>query len=451
MKNILKLIHKENLYKQIASNLASGKECHVQGLWGSSAAFLVACMASDRKLSRKGELLFVTSGIEEAEEVFEDINIFLDQSAIVFPVSEDAISVGSQPDNAAHVQQTSILFNLIISNDEFTNRIIIAPIQSLLQHVPPPEILENNILTINIGQEYEQEFILNWLLNGSFVRTGTVELPGEFSLRGGIIDIFPFSSMQEDQASNATDSNSACAGMPYRIEFFGDEVDSIRVFNTETQLSEKKVNSCKILGVQTEHTYTHPNQKANKQKGKFNSLIDYIPRNSWIVFKEYNNIENKAKEIYDSLQSYDKIFPFKHLIKSCKDFTKIYLSNLSLKRRNVFSFNIKALGHFDHDVDKSIKKIEEVRSSYSNTIIFCSNQAEEQRLSELLSSDNSPLHHSHKTKLSKAQKKMDKHSSPSNIKYQIGHLNHGFLFEDISTAFLTHHEIFLRYRLSREP
>ncbi len=84
MKNILRLIHKDTRYKKVAGDLASGKDCHVQGLWGSSAAFLVAGMASDKKLSRKGEILFVTSGIEEAEEVFEDINVFLDQSAIFF-------------------------------------------------------------------------------------------------------------------------------------------------------------------------------------------------------------------------------------------------------------------------------------------------------------------------------------------------------------------------------
>ncbi|MHC4266968.1 MAG: transcription-repair coupling factor [Planctomycetota bacterium] len=451
MKNILKLIHKDKQYKQMTGSLISGKDCHVQGLWGSSAALLVAGMASDKQLSRKGEILFVTSGIEEAEEVFEDINIFLDKNAIFFPVSEDAISIDSQPDNTAYVQQTSILYRLLISNGKSTNRIIITPIQSLLQHVPPPEAIENNILTINIGQEYEQKYILDWLMNGGFVRTGIVELPGEFSLRGGIIDIFPFSSMQEDQARDATQPCSGTGAMPYRIEFFGDEVDSIRVFNTETQLSEKKVNRCKILGVQTEHINTHTHQKTIKHEGKFNSFIDYIPKDSWVVFKEYDNIESKAKEINDNLQSHDKLFSFNHLVKLCKDFTKIYLSNLSLKRENIFSFNIKALDHFDHDVDKSIKKIEDVRSSYNNTIIFCSNQAEEQRLSEILSSDTSLLPHSQKTTSGRAQKSTGRLPSTNNTEYQIGHLNHGFLFENISTAFLTHHEIFHRYRLRREP
>jgi transcription-repair coupling factor (superfamily II helicase) len=77
VKNIFKLIHKDKQYKQIAGDLASGKDCHVQGLWGSSAAFLIAGLANDKKLSGNGEILFVISGIDEAEEIFEDINVFL--------------------------------------------------------------------------------------------------------------------------------------------------------------------------------------------------------------------------------------------------------------------------------------------------------------------------------------------------------------------------------------
>ena len=459
MKKILKLVRKDEKYKEIADNLISGKDCHVQGLWGSSAAFLIAGLASDKNLSRKGEILFVTSGIEEAEEVFEDINVFLHESPIFFPVSEDAISVESLPDTNTYVQQINVLYKLLSGTGGSTCRIIITPIQSLLQHVPPPEAIGENILTIKIGQECEQEFIVDWLIKGGFERAGIVELPGEFSLRGGIIDIFPFSSLNEYEQGNDVPAGNRAGEMPYRIEFFGDEIDSIRIFNTETQLSAKRVDECKILGVQTEQinvpahpeVKTSPSEKSGEKRSSFNSLIDYIPKESWIIFKEFENIESKAEHINDNLQSHDKIFSFNRIIKSCKDFRKIYLSRLTLKRENTLSFNIKALDHFDHDVDNSIQKIEDIKTAHNNTIIFCSNQAEEQRLSELLSPDINSQPASRKTKHKSARKTTDKRSLSNHIEYQIGHLNHGFLFEDISTAFLTHHEIFRRYRLRREP
>ena len=459
MKNILKLIHKNEKYKQIAGNLKSGNDCHVQGLWGSSAAFLTAGLASDRGLSRKGEILFVTSGIEEAEEVVEDLNVFLHESPLFFPVSEDAISVESLPDTNTYVQQINVLYKLLSGNCKSACRIIITPIQSLLQHVPLPEAIEKNILTIKIGQECKQEFIVEWLIKGGFERAGIVELPGEFSLRGGIIDIFPFSSLNENAQDNDIPAESGTSELPYRIEFFGDEIDSIRMFNTETQLSAKKVNECKILGVQTEqinapaHPEAKPSQseKSDRKRSTFSSLIDYLPKESWIIFKEFENIESKAEHINDNLQSRDKIFSFNRILESCKNFRKIYLSRLTLKRENTFSFNIKALDYFDHDVDNSIQKIEEIKTSYKNTIIFCSNQAEEQRLNELLSPNINSQTASRKVKSKGAKKIAGKRSLSNNIDYQIGHLNHGFLFENISTAFLTHHEIFRRYRLRREP
>ncbi len=456
---MLKLIHKDEKYKQIAADLSFGKDCHVQGLWGSSAAFLIAALASDKNLSGRGEILFVTSGIEEAEEVFEDVTVFLHESPIFFPVSEDAISVESLPDSNTYVQQINVLYKLLSKSGGSPCRIIIAPIQSLLQHVPSPEAIEKNILTIKIGEEYEQKFLVDWLIKGGFERTGIVELPGEFSLRGGIIDIFPFSSLMEHEQGNNVPVDNRESEMPYRIEFFGDEVDSIRVFNAETQLSAKQVNECKILGVQTEHLNIPVQSKDEqslsersvRQKGKSSSLIDYIPKESWIIFKEFENIETKAEHIDDNLQSHDKMFSFNRIIKSCKDFRKIYLSRLTLKRENTFSFNIKALDYFDDDVDRSIQKIGEIETSYNNTVIFCSNQAEEQRLSELLSPDINPQPATRKTKSNRAGKTVGKRSLFDRIEYQIGHLNYGFLFEDISTAFLTHHEIFRRYRLRREP
>ena len=451
MKNIFKLIHKDKQYKQIAGDLVSGKDCHVQGLWGSSAAFLIASLANDKKLSGNGKILFVTSGIDEAEEIFEDINVFLPGSATVFPVSEDAISAALQPDNSTYVQQINVLYKLLTSNGKSTNRIIITPIQSLLQHVPPPDAIEKNILTIRTGQEYEQEFLVDWLINGGFERTSIVELPGEFSLRGGIIDVFPFSFLQEHQSGNTVSSGTG--EMPYRVEFFGDEIDSIRMFNAETQLSERQVQECKILGVQDEQINTAVHPKANRHKGRYSSLIDYIPEDSWVVFKEYENIENKAENISVNLESHSKIFSFNHIIKSCKDFRKIYLSTLTLKRKNIFSFNIKAPDYFDHDVHNSIKKIEDIKTSYQSTIIFCSNQAEEQRLSELLSDINSqpPSRKAASNRNRTTNEITGNRSLFNHTEYQIGHLNHGFLFEDISTAFLTHHEIFQRYRLRREP
>ena len=363
MEKLFKLLHKDKQYTRIAGDLSSGKDCHVCGLWGSSAAFLIAGLASKKSITGKGRLLFVAPGIEDAEDVLEDISIFLPENAMLFPASEGASSDDAHPDSSAYAQQLSILHKLSINKTSNTNtsKIIIAPIQALLQKVPSPETIENNILTIKIGQEHKQDFLINWLVEGGFERTGMVEFPGEFSIRGGIMDVFPYSFDR-----------------PYRIEFFGDEVDSIRMFNVETQTSESEINECRIPGIQDSTT--------GKSGAAANTLIDYMPVGSLIVFKEYEKIVNKANTIIDNMDS--KVPYFDNIIKSCKGFTKIYLSNLRFESEKGCSFNVKPSDQFDHDVVNSIKKVNEISQSYKRTIIFCSNEAEEQRLEELLSASN---------------------------------------------------------------
>ena len=339
MDNLFKLIQKNKKYKQIVKDLLSGKDCHIHGLWGSSSAFLIAGLASNKSPSGKGVILFVTSSIEEAEDAFEDTNVFFPENAMHFPASDTELSDKLCEYNITHVQQLNILHKLLVfkNGNKSSSHIIVTPIQALLQHIPQPETIEKSILTIKTGQEYKQEFLLNWLIEGGFERTSMVEMPGEFSIRGGIVDIYPYSS---------TSDNNRAGAMPYRIEFFGDEVDSIRMFDIETQISNNEANECQILGVQTSPT--------NKSKEKANTIIDYLPEGSWIVFKEFENIENKAKNITHNLESFIKTPSFEHIIKSCSNFINIYLSNLPFDKKNIHSFNIKSSDQFCHDVNNSI-------------------------------------------------------------------------------------------------
>src|SRR5207244_2437526 len=99
-------------------------------------------------------------------------------------------------------------------------RLVVAPFQALLQPVPTPDALARCSRTIRVGDTIAVEELAGWLAGRSMTRAEVVEVPGEFSLRGGILDIFP---------PDATE--------PVRVEFFGDDVESIRPFDPETQRS----------------------------------------------------------------------------------------------------------------------------------------------------------------------------------------------------------------------
>ncbi|GJQ59871.1 MAG: transcription-repair coupling factor [Candidatus Scalindua sp. AMX11] len=451
MKRLFRALEKNLTYQSIVNDLRAGKECHIQGLWGASAAFLISSLTHNTKTIKRRTVLLVTPKIEDAEELFEDCSTFFPGGVLYFPVSDEILLDESPADIETSVRQANILHKILRHNGtkESLNQIIVTPVQALFQQIPSPTILEENILIIKTGQEHKQELLALWLVKGGFERTRMVELPGEFSLRGGILDVFPHFSE-----------------MPYRIEFFGDEVDSIRTFHTDTQLTEKTVEECELLGVQTDTMNDISSEITDLSRGKDLakagddgtvwgggiqsgervSLCAYLPEGSWIVLKEPRDIEDKIKSIHSNLRSQAKPASLETVMELYSGITKVYVSRLPFKQEDIHSFNIKVPDHFGKEVEGSLKQVNEIALAHDHTTIFCSNDAEEQRLCDLLSASDSFQETSCKGKnISQDRLSFDR------ITFHIGTLNHGFIFEDISLAFLSHHEIFSRYEQRRDP
>ncbi|MCP5005302.1 MAG: transcription-repair coupling factor [Planctomycetes bacterium] len=449
---LFRTLEKNVTYQSIANDLRAGKECRIQGLWGSSSAFLLSCLTNN-KIIKKRKVLFITPKIEDAEEVFEDCNLFSSTEVLYFPVSDEFPDHGAPGDNEAVVQKASILHKMLKHNKarSFANQIIVAPVQALFEQVQPPSTVGGNILTINTGQVHKQEYLEGWLTDGGYERTRMVELPGEFSLRGGILDIFPHFS-----------------DMPCRIEFFGDEVVSIRLFHSETQLTEKTVKECVIPGVQTDTMKGFSSETTGplKEKGPVNtgndeaaggrkhnvvpvSILEYLPGGSWIVFKEPADIENKIESAYSNLRFQTSSISLDTMLESYSSITKVYVSRLPFERDDAYSFSIRIADHFHKEVEASITQLEEVALTEDHTIVFCSNEAEKQRLSDLLSGPGSLTESSRETS-NNTKKKNNNRISFNHVRFYIGNLKHGFIFEDVSLALLTHHEIFSRYRQRRD-
>lgn len=221
MKNLITLLQQNKQYKEIFSHLSAGKDCFINGLWGSSANFVIAAIANERPkgVKKHPKILLVVANIEEAQDDFEDLNTFLQDHASLFPASE-AVFIEDEDDSVA--QKVLILKQIFYHDTNPQNKldIIVAPIQALLQPVPPPQTISENSLCIQKNQEYPREECIAWLQDHGYQLTSQVENAGEYATRGGIVDVFPY-------ASDA----------PYRIEYFGDEIESIRKFDIESQLS----------------------------------------------------------------------------------------------------------------------------------------------------------------------------------------------------------------------
>ncbi len=205
-----------------ASGLKPGQELRLYGLHGSAKPFLLA--SAFRSLNRP--LLAVLPTQEAAEDFAEDLKFFLPGCVSLYP-STELLPFEPHP---AHQEITAsrveLLFRLL-SGPPF---IIVSSAPSLMQRVIPKGELAGRSIELKKGIEYERDSLLQRLQGMGYSRMSLVEERGEVSIRGGILDIFP--PMYDS---------------PLRIEFFGDEVESIRPFDLSTQRSLKELEEARLL------------------------------------------------------------------------------------------------------------------------------------------------------------------------------------------------------------
>ena len=185
--------------------MAPGATVRFSGVWGSSAAMIGGALG--RITGRP--VLFVTTHLDDADALADDVELFTGRAAQIFPAWE--LEVGSEHVSddiiGERMRMCTLLSEPPAQRDEPVD-FLIAPVMSLLQPVPTPKALAEAKLALRLGGELPPEEIINWLIDSGFERVDQVDKPNEFARRGGIIDVFPTGVRQA-----------------IRVEFFGDQID----------------------------------------------------------------------------------------------------------------------------------------------------------------------------------------------------------------------------------
>ena len=203
--------------------MSPGERCVFSALYGSSGAYLLArsFVESPRPV------LVVLPTLEEAEGFLNDLNFFLKKgSALLFPPTERTAFEASFTHPELMARRLEVLYRL----SKHESFIAVTTAGTLLERVIPRDALERAAFTLKIGAEYPRDELLSNLAGAGYTRVGMVEERGEMSVRGAIIDIFP-----------------PMHAMPLRIEFFSDEIESIREFDPSTQRSTSSIDELLIL------------------------------------------------------------------------------------------------------------------------------------------------------------------------------------------------------------
>ena len=278
-KKILSQKFKQSLIQQKLSNLVSNskQKVHLKGALGSSLTFSVFTVF--KSSNRPFLLIFNTK--EEAAYYLNDFEMLLDEKQVLFyPGSYRRPYHVEETDNANVLLRAEVLNRI---NSQKKPAVIVTYPEALFEKVVSRTQLEKSIFKVSVGETLNLEFLNEVLFEYHFSRVDFVTEPGEFSVRGGIVDVFSFSHDE-----------------PYRIEFFGDEVESIRTFNIESQLSTNTIKKIQIL----------PNIEHKLLNETRQSFFEYISPDTLIFVKSITNLleateklQEKAREAYDALTS----------------------------------------------------------------------------------------------------------------------------------------------------
>ncbi len=248
-----------------AVNDNSCRRISLYGLAGSSAPMLMSALPS-----RGRPMLVIGDSLDDAGYLYHDLSRVLGESAVLmFPSGYKRSIKYGQVDPPSQIMRTEVLNHWF---DDPSLRYVVTYPEALAEHVATRDTIEAHTLQLAVGSTVDLAETEKWLRENGFQEVDYVYDPGHFAVRGSILDIYGYSCEE-----------------PFRIDFFGDEIESIRTFNIETQLSESKHDRISITSNVS-------------QQGKGESLLDYIPADTllWVRDADYTlqRIEAIATETF---------------------------------------------------------------------------------------------------------------------------------------------------------
>lgn len=399
------------LFQTKISDLNLSQNAWLRGLNGSSLSFFIQSLLENEQKSA----LIVASDKEKAAYLLNDLDALLtDRHVLFFPESYKQPYQVEKTTNA-NIQERAEVLNLV-SKDAFKGLIVTYP-QALSEKVAMKKQLHKNTLQIKKGERFSISFISEFLLSYNFERVDFVFEPGQFSIRGGIVDIYSFANEY-----------------PYRIELFGDDVEAIKTFDPSSQLSTAVFDFVTII----------PNINSSVFTEDKALLLNYFePDHSLLFFEDaayaFDVFDKKleaAEKAYAAYQGevsqvppgklFASSFEFKEQLKT---FTCLEYGISNLLSQQTLVFNQKPQPGFNKNFDLLIANLKENKTKGYSNYFLTDNTKQADRLITIF---NDLLVKEHRT-------------YESLIEYVPLNIHEGFIDDDLKIAVYTDHQIFERY------
>ena len=375
----------------------------ISGLCGSSLSLVVA--AFSHKTGKNH--VFVMNDADEAGYLYNDLRqILSDQKVLFFPSSYKKTIRLSQLDSSNEILRTEVLNRLTSSSSP---AFVVTYPEAMMQKVISQQGFKKRTLKIKTGETISIDFLAELLTEYGFQRVDFVYEPGQFSIRGGIVDIFSYAFE-----------------LPYRLDFFGDEVESIRIFDIETQLSEDKTQQIEIV----------PDLHKGDKDTKLVTFPEFVTKDTWFHFTDAAFVRDRINQLYDEAlvkaNSGDKIvenlfdthITGHEFMLQLADFRKPEWGNKSFFRaKQTIRFNTSPQPVFQKNFDLISKELQKDISEGYLVYIFSDSVKQTDRIAAIFNDRN------------------------DNIAFQPvkNTIHEGFVDHDLSLVCYTDHQIFDRF------
>ncbi len=361
--DLLTPIIADRAFKAFAKGLDSGHRTIATGSVGASISLIA--LALSRQIERP--VVIVCAHLDEAEDIHAEIDAVEAGRSLVFPALE--LSPGESSVSAElFAQRASMIAGF---RGGVVPDVLIAPMAALMQPVPSEARIGALVREVQDSAQIAPGDLIEWMSDAGYERVETIEYPGQFASRGGILDIFP-----------PTGSGSGLDGnpIPVRIDFFGDEIDSICEIDLDTMGSDRKVGSV-LLGAVGE------SQLAGSRDDQ--SVLEYLPRESVVLLAETFEVVEQGRGYFERISDGRAIFGPPAVLKILE--TRFH----ALAEVNQFSAGksgadslvglpVGTLPPFDREVAGAIRELGELKEQVDTVILACGSEGEFARLGELL-------------------------------------------------------------------
>ena len=396
--------------RDVIAAVEQGRAATVDGAWGSSSALMVSALAQ----SRAGCLVVVLPRERELDEVVADITSFgigLDEGGRV----AKPVVLPSWPSLPSELSITDPILGSRLRvvrafESEAPPRVVVTTIAALIQPVPSKAERTVASRSLKVGDEVDLDDLTRWLTARGFERVTAIELPGEFTIHGGIVDVFP-----PDSAD------------PIRIELFGDEIESIRLFDAETQRKVRDLDEATITILAGAHPSVAGVESSSPQSGSENSsrgrhqteepltlalspqsrgegtrhssdlqhegtglltgshVLDSLPDTARVVLLELDEIVREGKSYLDRLADPKGLFSVESTLERCSRRGWLNVAPIVAGSYDTTChLRVESIERFGGPKTEAFKELERVVQQDETVLIACHNEAARQRMAELL-------------------------------------------------------------------